>query len=324
MRPRSLLHDSCSAGLLTLCSFHQLLYDFDWEENGVTVVQALLIVSGSITGQDRPQDKSLWTETAITRCIDAQLQARCAESRATSHAGRRETMLLRRIWWVSFIHDRHLSLGARRVPRLLREDHNTPPVSAAAGFPPYLGECCTSSTNIHFMCEFHCSQPWRDEIANFFVAHVVAYQSLDSCFVYDPRSRLQDGGFTRRDNQARDSTGATFDLLGPLLEGRRDSASPSFTQHVSRRIGLVALYVNSVGLSRFLPYVFANLTSAALESRRREMQRLWRQRSSSDAIMASGHEEHFTCTEDVLNNHPSIAMDLKGFILPTDASTEAS
>ena len=100
----------------------QLLYDFDYESNRISLIQAVLLLTRYYEKPDDPKDTYYWMSMAVNTAYAIGLNHITVESAA----GGKHARLRRRIWWVTYMRDRLIALGLRR-PMLIRpEDYSVP------------------------------------------------------------------------------------------------------------------------------------------------------------------------------------------------------
>ncbi|KAL5347528.1 hypothetical protein ACLOAV_007840 [Pseudogymnoascus australis] len=102
------------------------LYDFDYESDGVTIVQALLLMSFWLETPDGQKDTWHWIGAAIASANSIGLH--CNPANSTTDV--KTQKLWKRIWWSCLMRDRLASLGLRRIPRT-KDDHDMPMLTLA-------------------------------------------------------------------------------------------------------------------------------------------------------------------------------------------------
>ncbi|KIX02419.1 uncharacterized protein Z518_08360 [Rhinocladiella mackenziei CBS 650.93] len=105
--------------------FHRvkLLYDFDYEIDRVTVVQAVLLMTYWYENPDDPKDVWHWLGVAIS--VARTIGLNCDTSNA-SLMSLQQRRLWKRIWWSCFMRDRLIAIGMRRPMRINRGDFDVP------------------------------------------------------------------------------------------------------------------------------------------------------------------------------------------------------
>jgi hypothetical protein len=108
-----------SKGVLT---FTQLLYDFDYEEDNLSLVQSLMHMTYCYENPDDQKDTWHWISVAISVAQKIGLH-RNPESMSIPLSKKR---LCKRIWWSCFIRDHLIALGMCRPTRIKDEDFDVP------------------------------------------------------------------------------------------------------------------------------------------------------------------------------------------------------
>ncbi|KAL2406065.1 Cutinase transcription factor 1 beta [Exophiala dermatitidis] len=93
----------------------KLLYDFDYETDRVTVVQATLLMTYWYDSPDDPKDVWHWLGVAIS--VARTIGLNCDTSRATLMSPQ-QRRLWKRIWWSLYMRDRLIAIGMRRPMRI--------------------------------------------------------------------------------------------------------------------------------------------------------------------------------------------------------------
>ena len=96
----------------------KLLYDFDYEVDRVTVVQAVLLMTYWYEAPDDPKDIWHWLGIAIS--LARTIGINCNTSQSSLDTKTRK--LWKRIWWSCYLRDRLISLGMRRPMRINEDD----------------------------------------------------------------------------------------------------------------------------------------------------------------------------------------------------------
>jgi hypothetical protein len=105
-----------------LLIYLQLLYEFDYESDRVSLVQALLLLTYYYETPDDQKDTWHWMGVATSVAHTIGLHRNPEKS--TMDAKR--TKLWKRIWWSTFMRDRLIALGMRRPTRIKAEDYDVP------------------------------------------------------------------------------------------------------------------------------------------------------------------------------------------------------
>lgn len=98
------------------------LYDFDYEQDSLILIQALIIMGFWYETLGEQKDAWHWTGAAISLAYAIGLNR---DPTNTDIIPRRQT-LRKRIWWSCFIRDRLTALGLRRATRIKDEDFDVP------------------------------------------------------------------------------------------------------------------------------------------------------------------------------------------------------
>jgi hypothetical protein len=101
----------------------KLLYDFDYEINRVTVVQAVLLMTYWYESPDDPKD--VWYWLGIATSVARTIGINCDASSATLLSPQ-QRRLWKRIWWSLYTRDRLVAIGMRRPLRIAEEDFEAP------------------------------------------------------------------------------------------------------------------------------------------------------------------------------------------------------
>jgi hypothetical protein len=102
--------------------FAQLLYDFDYESDRVSLVQALLLLTYYYETPDDQKDTWHWMGVATSVAHTIGLHRN--PDKANMDAKR--VKLWKRIWWSTYMRDRLIALGMRRPTRIKSEDFDVP------------------------------------------------------------------------------------------------------------------------------------------------------------------------------------------------------
>ncbi|KAF2460894.1 fungal-specific transcription factor domain-containing protein [Lineolata rhizophorae] len=100
----------------------RLLYDFDYESDRVSLVQALLLLTYYYETPDDQKDTWHWMGVATSVAHTIGLHRN--PERSTMDAKR--VKLWKRIWWSTYMRDRLIALGMRRPTRIKTEDYDVP------------------------------------------------------------------------------------------------------------------------------------------------------------------------------------------------------
>lgn len=100
----------------------QLLYDFDYEQDRLVLVQALLQMTYWYETPDDQKDTWHWMGVAISLAHTIGLH----RDPGTTTMSLSKQRLWKRIWWSCFMRDRLIALGMRRPTRIKDEDFDVP------------------------------------------------------------------------------------------------------------------------------------------------------------------------------------------------------
>lgn len=101
----------------------RLLYDFDYEVDRISLIQALLLMTYWYETPDDQKDSHHWMGIAVSLSHTIGLH-RNPERSASMDAPRRR--LWKRIWWSTYMRDRLIALGMRRPTRIKNADFDVP------------------------------------------------------------------------------------------------------------------------------------------------------------------------------------------------------
>ncbi|KAF2866709.1 fungal-specific transcription factor domain-containing protein [Massariosphaeria phaeospora] len=100
----------------------RILYDFDYESDRVSLVQALLLLTYYYETPDDQKDTWHWMGVATSVAHTIGLH----RNPDKSHVDTKRTKLWKRIWWSIYMRDRLIALGMRRPTRIKTEDFDVP------------------------------------------------------------------------------------------------------------------------------------------------------------------------------------------------------
>lgn len=100
----------------------QLLYDFDYESDRISLVQALLLLTYYYETPDDQKDTWHWMGVATSVAHTIGLH----RNPENSNMDGKRTRLWKRIWWSTYMRDRLIALGMRRPTRIKPEDFDVP------------------------------------------------------------------------------------------------------------------------------------------------------------------------------------------------------
>ncbi|KAF2638082.1 cutinase transcription factor 1 alpha [Massarina eburnea CBS 473.64] len=100
----------------------RILYDFDYDSDRVSLVQALLLLTYYYETPDDQKDTWHWMGVATSVAHTIGLHRNPDKSNLDS----KRTKLWKRIWWSTYMRDRLIALGMRRPTRIKTEDFDVP------------------------------------------------------------------------------------------------------------------------------------------------------------------------------------------------------
>ncbi|KAJ9652669.1 hypothetical protein H2198_008104 [Neophaeococcomyces mojaviensis] len=115
-------YDSRKAARKAFFQRVKFLYDFDYESDRVTVVQAVLLMTYWYESPDDPKDVWHWLGVAIS--LARTIGINCNTS--NSPLSQEKQKLWKRIWWSCYMRDRLVAIGMRRPIRIRDEDFDVP------------------------------------------------------------------------------------------------------------------------------------------------------------------------------------------------------
>lgn len=101
------------------------MYDFDYEQDRISLIQALLLMTYWYETPDDQKDSHHWMGIAVSLSHTIGLHRN--PDRSSMDPKRRR--LWRRIWWSTYMRDRLIALGMRRPTRIKNEDFDVPLLS---------------------------------------------------------------------------------------------------------------------------------------------------------------------------------------------------
>jgi len=100
----------------------QLLYDFDYEADRISLIQSLLLMTYWYETPDDQKDSHHWMGIAVSLSHTIGLHRNPERSSMTQ----KRRKLWKRIWWSTYMRDRLIALGMRRPTRIKDEDFDVP------------------------------------------------------------------------------------------------------------------------------------------------------------------------------------------------------
>ncbi|KAF2796166.1 cutinase transcription factor 1 alpha [Melanomma pulvis-pyrius CBS 109.77] len=100
----------------------RVLYDFDYESDRVSLVQALLLLTYYYETPDDQKDTWHWMGVATSVAHTIGLHRNPDKTNMDT----KRTKLWKRIWWSTYMRDRLIALGMRRPTRIKTEDFDVP------------------------------------------------------------------------------------------------------------------------------------------------------------------------------------------------------
>lgn len=101
----------------------RLLYDFDLEEDRITLIQSLLMMTYWYETPDAQKDSHHWMGIAVSLAQATGLHRNAAYSTTIDPATQK---LWKRIWWSMFMRDHLIALGMRKPTRIKATDFDVP------------------------------------------------------------------------------------------------------------------------------------------------------------------------------------------------------
>lgn len=140
----------------------QLLYDFDYEVDRISLVQALLLMTYWYETPDDQKDTWHWMGVSLSLAYTIGLH----RDPGNSGMDLRRQRLWKRIWWSAYTRDRLIALGMRRPMRIKDEDCDVPMLSVDDfEFKPFPPEIVSMVGN----CEILQNVNYQRELAMMFV-----------------------------------------------------------------------------------------------------------------------------------------------------------
>lgn len=115
-------YDSRKAARKAFFQRAKLLYDFDYEVDRVSVVQAVLLMTYWYESPDDPKDIWHWLGVAISLARTIGLNCNTSSSPLSPQ----KQKLWKRIWWCCYMRDRLVAIGMRRPIRIRDDDFDVP------------------------------------------------------------------------------------------------------------------------------------------------------------------------------------------------------
>ena len=100
----------------------RLLYDFDYEMDRISLIQALLLMTYWYETPDDQKDSHHWMGIAVSLSHTIGLH----RNPARSNMDEKRQKLWKRMWWSTYMRDRLIALGMRRPTRIKDEDYDVP------------------------------------------------------------------------------------------------------------------------------------------------------------------------------------------------------
>jgi hypothetical protein len=107
---------------VTCLTSKQILYDFDYESDRVSLVQALLLLTYYYETPDDQKDTWHWMGVATSVAHTIGLH----RNPDNTNLDPKRVKLWKRIWWSTYMRDRLIALGMRRPTRIKTEDFDVP------------------------------------------------------------------------------------------------------------------------------------------------------------------------------------------------------
>ncbi|OQU97492.1 Fungal specific transcription factor domain-containing protein [Cladophialophora immunda] len=125
----------------------KMLYDLDYEEDRVTIVQCVLLMTYWYESPNHPKDIWHWVGIAVADARSVGLNCVPQENSGTLQ----EKRLWKRIWWGCYMRDRLVASGMRRTMRIKEEE------CCVQGFDIEDFEACTSLSDFEHMIGSACA-----------------------------------------------------------------------------------------------------------------------------------------------------------------------
>jgi hypothetical protein len=116
------LHRLTLVTSVTWLTNKQILYDFDYESDRVSLVQALLLLTYYYETPDDQKDTWHWMGVATSVAHTIGLH----RNPDNTNLDPKRVKLWKRIWWSTYMRDRLIALGMRRPTRIKTEDFDVP------------------------------------------------------------------------------------------------------------------------------------------------------------------------------------------------------
>lgn len=116
------LHNPTLVTSVTCLTHKQILYDFDYESDRVSLVQALLLLTYYYETPDDQKDTWHWMGVATSVAHTIGLH----RNPDNTNLDTKRVKLWKRIWWSTYMRDRLIALGMRRPTRIKTEDFDVP------------------------------------------------------------------------------------------------------------------------------------------------------------------------------------------------------
>ncbi|EXJ63418.1 uncharacterized protein A1O5_11467 [Cladophialophora psammophila CBS 110553] len=125
----------------------KMLYDLDFEEDRVTIIQCVLLMTYWYESPNHPKDIWYWVGIAVAFARSVGLNCIPQESSGTVQ----EKRLWKRIWWGCYMRDRLVAAGMRRTMRIKEEE------CCVEGLGIEDFEACTSLSDFEHMIGSACA-----------------------------------------------------------------------------------------------------------------------------------------------------------------------
>ncbi|KAI1029392.1 hypothetical protein LB504_010677 [Fusarium proliferatum] len=270
--PQLMVDGSASTAVATFYRRAKALYDADYERDGITLVQSMLLMGWYWAGPDDiSKNMFYWSQSAIAVAQNLGLH-RSMENSTLSISEKR---LRKRIWWTLFTRDRALAVGLGQSVSINLEDCDVdmiadddfiehdgndideyPPNPTQVGFFVHGGQDWDGINSIAASLSkwnLECPAPmrWERSKHHFWSAILYLHYFSACCLLHrasSPRNRktLQD---TKQSYGSRDGTVGSANMITSIVEALRDKQQlrrcPPFIVHSLFSAVVIHLHVSN-------------------------------------------------------------------------------
>ncbi|RBA14400.1 cutinase transcription factor 1 beta [Fusarium proliferatum] len=151
----------------------RLLYDLDYETDGLALVQSLLLMTLWYKSPEEHRNTWHWLDVAISQAFAIGLHL-VPDETLFSHT---ECSLRRKVWWSCYVTDRLISLNMKRPPRIRGDDFHVTPLLETDFQPNPPSEDCQVRLNL--MCSYVSDTKLRSTLGRQFIELVCLCQLMD-------------------------------------------------------------------------------------------------------------------------------------------------